>query len=273
MVVRPRRGVYSLAQLAQDHRLAVALCGARSHRTAAVAHGFAIATVPDLPEICVPPGRNLSPELRRQARIRWRPLSKTEQSNALTSPLTTVVSCLRDLGGAEGLAVADSAVRAGRVTVEEVVAALRKDRGPRVRAARLLAERIDPGAESALESVLRFVAHDVEGLALSSQVRISDGRGSARVDLADPALGIVAEADSFTWHGSRRALAKDAQRYNWLVGAGWRVLRFSYEAVFFDPEEVQEHLRRVVEVQTQLAAAGVRPWRRCAVGHVTDQAA
>ena len=36
---------------------------------------------------------------------------------------------------------------------------------------------------------------------------------------------LILEADSFEWHGSRRALVRDARRYNNFVIAGWLVLR------------------------------------------------
>ena len=69
------------------------------------------------------------------------------------------------------------------------------------------------------------------------------------------------EADSFTWHGSRAALARDAARYDRLVAAGWRVLRFSYEAVMGEPEWVRAQLAGAAAVQEAMCAAGVRPWR------------
>jgi very-short-patch-repair endonuclease len=48
------------------------------------------------------------------------------------------------------------------------------------------------------------------------------------VDLGDPARKIVAEADSFEYHGSREALARDCRRYDELVARGWRVLRYAW---------------------------------------------
>jgi len=49
---------------------------------------------------------------------------------------------------------------------------------------------------------------------------------------------IILEADSFEWHGSRRALVRDARRYNNFVIAGWLVLRFSWEDVMHHPDDV-----------------------------------
>lgn len=59
-------------------------------------------------------------------------------------------------------------------------------------------------------------------------------------------LHVILEADSFTWHGDRQALARDAKRYNLLVADGWLVLRFAWEDVMFDPAYVRSVLEAVV---------------------------
>ena len=60
----------------------------------------------------------------------------------------------------------------------------------------------------------------------------------------------ILEADSFEWHGDRRALRRDARRYNLLVVDGWIVLRFAWEDVMFDPDYVRDVLVAVVELRT-----------------------
>lgn len=266
VVRRVRRGLYALGDADDALRLARQVSGARSHRSAALVHGFAVATLPRLPEIVVPLGRTVPGHVRRRAEVRWRSISTAERAAAVTDPLTTVVACLRDLGGAEGVAVADSAVRSGLVTESEIRSALATDRGRGVREARRLVGLIDPGAASAFETVLRLLAGGVSGLSMSSQVVIGGGGWRARVDLADVGLGIVAEADSFAWHGSRSALARDARRYDHLSAAGWRVLRFTNEDVFGEPAWVVRCLEQAVEVQRRMidaaSARGGRPWAR-----------
>jgi very-short-patch-repair endonuclease len=71
----------------------------------------------------------------------------------------------------------------------------------------------------------------------------------ARPDLVDQASRILLEADSFQWHGGRAALSADARRYNLLVVHGWIVLRFSYEHVMTQPDDV----RRVLVAAVALA--------------------
>ena len=56
---------------------------------------------------------------------------------------------------------------------------------------------------------------------------------------------LILEADSFEWHGSRRALVRDARRYNNFVIAGWLVLRFSWEDVMHHADDVLRVLEAV----------------------------
>jgi very-short-patch-repair endonuclease len=105
----------------------------------------------------------------------------------------------------------------------------------------------DGRADNPFESVLRAIAIGVAGLSVEPQVRISHDDFYARVDLADEQLRIVLEADSFEFHGERRALATDCRRYDELVARGWVVLRFAWEQVMFEPAWVASVIRRVVE--------------------------
>jgi very-short-patch-repair endonuclease len=59
-----------------------------------------------------------------------------------------------------------------------------------------------------------------------------------RVDLGDRRRRIALEADSFEYHGTRRALRDDCRRYDELARAGWTVLRFAWEHVVGDPRWV-----------------------------------
>lgn len=69
---------------------------------------------------------------------------------------------------------------------------------------------------------------------------------------------IVLEADSWTFHASRSAHARDCARYNLLVIHGWRVLRFTWEQVMLDQSYVRWVLAQLVrpveqdEVATEL---------------------
>ncbi|MDN5766594.1 MAG: endonuclease domain-containing protein [Humibacillus sp.] len=75
----------------------------------------------------------------------------------------------------------------------------------------------------------------MSGLSVVPQHRIRYQGFFARVDLADPDLQIVLEADSFEFHAERRAFDRDCRRYDELTARGWLVLRFSWEQVMFEP--------------------------------------
>ena len=75
-------------------------------------------------------------------------------------------------------------------------------------------------------------------------------------------LRLVVEAESFEFHGKRRMLKHDCERYNAFVVDGWLVVRFAWEHVMFEPEYVAGVLRAVV----QLLGGGTSPRRALADG-------
>lgn len=113
-------------------------------------------------------------------------------------------------------------------------------------------------AANPFESTLRAIAADVAGLAVEPQVVIREPDIVARPDLVDVRLRIVAEADSFEWHGGRAQLSADARRYDLLVVNGWIVLRFSYEHVMLQPDFVHRVLVAAVALAEVLNEAGVQ---------------
>ena len=62
------------------------------------------------------------------------------------------------------------------------------------------------------------------------------------------------EADSFEFHGRRKALKSDCERYNAFVGPGWTVLRFSWEHVMFEPDYVRSAMAALVQPPRQALA-------------------
>ncbi|MBC2935058.1 DUF559 domain-containing protein [Nocardioides sp. zg-1228] len=67
-------------------------------------------------------------------------------------------------------------------------------------------------------------------------------------DLVVPAPKVVLEADSWTFHATRGAHARDCARYNLLVLHGWRVLRFTWEQVRLERTYVRWTLAQLVGV-------------------------
>lgn len=243
LVLRAARGVYALPELPTAREVAARCGGVVSHLSAAEQHRLPLLLPPETASVTVPP--NAHPPPRSDVVYRWRSLAPAdvERRAAVTTPLRTVLDCAADLDRLEALAVADGALRLGLVHQEDLLAAaVRRRRGRR--AACWVAEHADGRAANPFESALRGLALSAGCTGFEPQVRIDAGR-PVRVDLADRRRRVVLEADSFEWHGDRRALRRDARRYDELVRAGWTVLRFAWEDVMLDQEWVIGVLRDV----------------------------
>jgi very-short-patch-repair endonuclease len=239
LIVRTARGSYALASIEEGRRLAHATGGVLCLSSAALAHGWKVKQPPRHPQICYPKHRRLAPELRRRLAAHWVNLDASEIDGYATSPGKTLEMCARSLPYDEALAIADSALRSGE---QATLTSLRHARGRGAARIRRVVSEASPLADNPFESVLRAIAAGVPGLDVDPQVWI----GSHRCDLVDEQLRIVAEADSFEWHGKRAALRRDANRYNELVVADWMVLRFSWEDVMGEPKQVRQTLEQAV---------------------------
>ena len=77
------------------------------------------------------------------------------------------------------------------------------------------------------------------GLNVAAQWEVRTGGLRLHPDVADPFHGLALEADSYAHHGAtREAHERDCERYNAMVLAGWRVLRFTWPEVMFNPDRV-----------------------------------
>jgi hypothetical protein len=247
LVMRPRPGRYLLREVDAARAVAHELSAVVSFRSAALAHGWKVKTVPRLPEVTVPRGRKIAAESRSRARIHSSLIDPRDMAAGVTSPVRTVVDCARHLPFDEALAVADSALRSRRVRAGDLADAARQVGGPgRPQVLRVL-RHASGKAANPFESVLRAVSLDVPGLDLRPQVGIAVA-GGERVtpDLVDESLGIVVEADSHEFHTGREQLVVDCWRYDELVLAHWHVYRFSYEQVMRRQSWVRWVLHRAV---------------------------
>ena len=246
LIRHPGPGTYALPSADLARVAARQLTGVVSHRSAAVHWGWKVKTLPALPDVTVPRGRKVRDGAARVATTRRRTFLPGDVSDGwVTTPVRTVIDCCLDLPFDEALSVFDSALRAGlpRRAVVSAAGAL----GPRHRAAVLAVERhATAKAANPFESVLRAIALSVDGTRWDPQHRIRYDDFYARVDLADDALDIVLEADSFEFHGERAALSRDCERYDELVARGWLVLRFTWEQVMLRPEWVAGVIDRTV---------------------------
>jgi very-short-patch-repair endonuclease len=258
-IVRDGPGRYALPVADDALRAANRLSGVVSHDSAAAYYGWEMKHPPTEPSITVPRNRKLSRERRNGVAVTWARLDPSEIAHGIvTSPGRTVIDCAKTKPFDEALAIADSALRHGNVTKQYLLHLAEQVKGKGRGSCLRVAVEANGKAANPFESVLRAIALDVPGLALEPQVEIREGGFAARPDLVDPRLRLVVEADSFEWHGKRKALKRDCERYNGLTLRGWVVLRFSWEHVMFEPEYVAACLREMV--------ATLRPRRRANTG-------
>jgi very-short-patch-repair endonuclease len=259
------RGRYAAIQLQEDIAAAYALSGHLSHESAALRHGWAVLEVPDRPHVTVPAKRKVAQASRKRAWIHYADLHVDEVTGAGTSVDRTLGDCLRALPFASALAVADSALRSG-CSEARLIRVAGELRGPGAKRARTVAGEANALAANPFESALRAICLGIRGLKVRPQVPLYAGAEFlGRPDLVDTDLGIVIEADSFQWHGTRGALVRDAQRYNGFAAAGWLVLRFTWEDVFLHAHRVEEVLRIAVARQDQRVPQARRRARKAVV--------
>lgn len=249
---RVAMGVYALPTAPSDLTVALANGGVLARQSAALHHGLEVVTRPLVPHVLI----------SRTQRRRETELScvlhrtKADLPERVTAPLQTVIDCARHLPFGEALAVADSALCLKKVDPVALADAARADRRAGSAAVLRVAAAADARAESALESMLRARVIDAGFTGFIPQYRISDQSFFARVDLADPFLRIVLEADSFAHHSSRDELRKDCRRYVGLAIRGWMLLRYSWEDVILDETWVGTSLNAAAR---QVAALPTAP--------------
>lgn len=257
LIARVGRGRYVLPGTDAAVSLAHAMNATLALSSAALFHGWEVWTVPEKPHVIVPRKRNVPFHRRAQVTVHRRDLQPGERDGVATNRELTLLQCLRSLPEADALAVADSAKRHGHRALLATVAA--SATGPGSERVRRIAGQARMNADNPFESALRAIANSVRGLAVEPQVAIRAPHLYARPDLVDVQLRMVLEADSFGWHGSAQALAKDAHRYNLLVADGWLVFRFTWDAVMFRPDEVRRILERAVRHQALLRDTRTQP--------------
>jgi hypothetical protein len=247
-VIPTSRGRYALPTSQESIRLASAVAGVLSHRSAAQHWGWAQKQVPDRPEVTVPRDRRLRGTTPAFVHPHWADLAPDEVDGVATTRERTLIDCMRNLPLDVSLPIVNSAIRADDFTVARVreLADLSRGRGrARIRAVGAAATG---KPANAFESVLNAQALLVPGLAVTPQLPVwvpSLGK-TLHPDLADPGLRIVVEAEGFESHRKPAAITRDCERYNAFVLMGWLVLRFSWRQVMFEAAYVHRVLLAAV---------------------------
>ncbi|WP_162786812.1 DUF559 domain-containing protein [Janibacter anophelis] len=241
-VARHRRGVYGLPE--DGARSTAARLGVHlSHRTAALQHGWGVLHSPDQPEAIASRTRRIPQPAELD--LRFRTVTADELGLRTTRPLRTVIDCARDLPLPEALAVADSALRSGLVTVDELLRTALPRTGRS--AARRVLDLASAESANPFESGLRALAIEATDVGWVAQQTITVRDGTVlHADVGCAGVRVALEADSHEFHRTRKDVREDCWRLNEMTIAGWVVLRFAWEHVMFNPDWVREVIAWVV---------------------------
>ncbi|MGI8535718.1 MAG: endonuclease domain-containing protein [Mycobacteriales bacterium] len=163
-------------------------------------------------------------------------------------PVRAAADLLRRLPLAEAVVVSDAVRHAALCSDTDLRTELALHAGLRgVRQAHRAVDLSNPLAESPPESRLRLQLV-LAGLSPVPQYEVRDaaGRFLARVDLAFPAAKVAVEYDGRAVHEQEGVFARDRQRQNALVRAGWIVLRFTAADLRFGAVAVIAHVAAAV---------------------------
>lgn len=255
-------GVYALPGHTRDNRFwlaAATLClpgAVVSHQSAAALHG--IPGVPPKPSVTV-----------RYCSTHSFPGVVVHQSTDLgpddvvvvdSLPVTALVRTVIDLAAVLSSrrleAVVDESLAAGLVTLPELSEALATvaRRGKRgIRALRTILEQRGPGYVPPQSRLERRFLEVIDGSGLPAPVRQMEAPWRTilpeRVDFAYPQARLVIEVDGRRWHARYLDHENDRRRDNLATLAGWKVLRFSWEQVTQQPDEVGATVMSVLRME------------------------
>ena len=247
-------GLYRWAGLTQSPQLILAAVASRlpsgaafSGLTATWLHGLDVAPC-DPVEVIIPgplgSGRRAGASVRRAA------LAAEDIVLRRGLPTTSALRTVVDLGGrdplTEAVVAADLFLHAGLVTIADLrlhVAEHPKAKG--IARLRRVVDLAEPKAESAMETRLRIllVLTGLPRPEVQVSIRDDDGRFLGRPDLLYRLQRLAIEYDG---GNHRDRLVDDNRRQNGLVGAGFRLLRFTAADVYGTPNAVATQVRQAL---------------------------
>ncbi len=238
-LVRLRRGWYCVPDADPLIARAVRVGGSLSCASALVFHGVWMRHVDRL-HLALPNWAHRSTPV--DVVPHWR--SDAQVAVVVEAPLLAFERFVTCGAALDVVIAADSLLNRRQVTSSELESVLAK-----TVAGRRILGRIDGRAESGTETIIRVLLR-ARRITVRSQVEIA---GVGRVDFV---VGdrLIIEVDGREWHDQEPQFEKDRARDARLVALGYLVVRFTYNRVMHDIDEVEREILALVR-------AGEHRWR------------
>ncbi|GAA1362377.1 endonuclease domain-containing protein [Catellatospora chokoriensis] len=212
----------------------------------------------DVPEartrLTVPPGRQvrLAGVVVRRERLNPEDLNLID-GVLLTTPVRTVVDCVRELSPDQADLVLDRALQRRLITFEGFVAQVQAMVGRH--GARTLVRAVSRHAYGARSVAERLLVQGLWRRRISgwrANLAVYDEMGLiGEVDFGFAEIRLAVEVDGRAWHSADDRFQRDRTRQNRLVRAGWTVLRFTWRDL---TEDLPEVLHQIETVRHHLTA-------------------
>lgn len=234
--------------------LAVARPGpAGSHRSAAIIHGLDLLR-PRQPAgvitVTRPPGLGSASASRSGVHIHIAALPgghvTMRRGVRVTSVARTVVDLARTSAFRNGVVVADSALRTGQTSKDELLAVVADcAKWPGIRQARLVVDFCDGKSESVLESISRvaFRDHGIPAPELQVWVGGEEGGVLGRADFLWRRYRTIGEADGAVKYADTSRALSQLRRDAALRRAGFEVVHFTWDEINRFPHQVAASIR------------------------------
>ncbi|MBW0015925.1 MAG: hypothetical protein JO236_00010 [Mycobacterium sp.] len=172
----------------------------------------------------------------------------------VTTPARTAFDLARHLPRSAAVAHLDALSAATGLINPDVVPLITRSKGTRgVRQCREALSLMDGGAESPKESWLRLLLIDAGLPRPVTQIRISDGRLIAYLDMGWEDPKVALEYDGDQHRTDRTRYVKDIQKWELIDRLGWKVIRVIKED---RPNVVLDRTREALARRTRVEIAG-----------------
>lgn len=193
--------------------------------------------------ILVPVERRVQAPRGVRVRRRTGPIPRTIHRGLPVTPRSeSILDLLGDLSRPQGATLLDRSLQQNWLSDRDVLRRLESPHRGNVRL-RQLARVLGDGAEAESERMLHRLLRQagVHGWRPNVTVQVRGRR--YRLDVALEESLIAIEIDGMAWHLDAVRKQRDLHRQNDLVGAGWTVLRFTWNDLMYRPEYVVSRIR------------------------------